>query len=212
MPNHPVPYRPGGLLPTRQERALIRQAGAIQAELFIARAYDVARRERTNGRISDLGTATRHGLAEGDGIAADLEERIERRPWAVKALGGIAARRLPGHPPRAARLHAEPRLTLLVTEQYEVRQSTAGWHVEIVGYLYAIGYEDHELVSYHWHPSGKSTITQPHMHVGAAVQIGDRWLGKVHLPTGMVGLEQVIRARKRRLEKLLQRLEREDRE
>lgn len=92
----------------------------------------------------------------------------------------------------AARLHAEPRLTLLVTEQYEVRQSTAGWYVEIVGYLYAIGYEDHELVSYHWHPSGKSTITQPHMHVGAAVQIGDRWLGKVHLPTGMVGLEQVI--------------------
>jgi hypothetical protein len=92
----------------------------------------------------------------------------------------------------AARLHADPRLTLLVTEQYEVRQSTAGWYVEIVGYLYAIGYEDRELVSYHWHPSGKSTITQPHMHVGAAVQIGDRWLGKVHLPTGMVGLEQVI--------------------
>ena len=61
-----------------------------------------------------------------------------------------------------------------------------------IGYLYAIGYEDSELVSYHWHPSGKSTITQPHMHVGAAVQIGDQWLGKVHLPTGMVGLEQVI--------------------
>lgn len=92
----------------------------------------------------------------------------------------------------AARLHAELRLTLLVTEQYEVRQSTAGWYVEIVGYLYAIRHEDRELVSYHWHPSGKSPISQPHMHVGAAVQIGDRWLGKVHLPTGMVGLEQII--------------------
>lgn len=92
----------------------------------------------------------------------------------------------------AARLQAEPGLTLLVTEQYEVRQSTAGWHVEIVGYLYAIGHEGRELVSYHWHPGGKSQITQPHMHVAANVQLGDRWLGKVHLPTGMVGLEQVV--------------------
>lgn len=90
MPNLPVPYRPGGLLPTRRERALIKQAEAIQGELFIARAYDVARRERTNGRVSDLGIATRHGLAEGDGIVGELEERIERRPRAAKALGGIA--------------------------------------------------------------------------------------------------------------------------
>lgn len=92
----------------------------------------------------------------------------------------------------AARLHTDSRLTLLVTEQYEVRQSTADWYVEIVGYLYAIGYEGRELVSYHWHPSGKSPITQPHMHVAANVEVGDRWFGKVHLPTGMVGLEQVV--------------------
>lgn len=29
------------------------------------------------------------------------------------------------------------------------------------------------------------------MHVAANVEVDDRWLGKVHLPTGMVGLEQV---------------------
>ncbi len=92
----------------------------------------------------------------------------------------------------AARLHAEPRLTLLVTEQYEVRQSTAGWHVEIVGYLYAIGYEGQRARLLPLASEGKSPITQPHMHVAAAVQIGDQWLGKVHLPTGVVGLEQVI--------------------
>src|SRR5580693_3209772 len=91
MPNHPVPYRPGRLVVTRKEqRALIEQAGAIQAELFVARAYDVARRERTTGRMSDMGIATHHGLAEGDGIVGELEERIERRPRAAKALGGIA--------------------------------------------------------------------------------------------------------------------------
>jgi len=30
------------------------------------------------------------------------------------------------------------------------------------------------------------------MHVGANIQVGDRWLGKVHLPTGAVGLERVV--------------------
>ncbi len=75
---------------TRAERALIKQAGAIEAELFVARAYDVARRERANGRASDIGIATRHGLGEGDAIVSDLEERIERRPRAARALEGIA--------------------------------------------------------------------------------------------------------------------------
>jgi hypothetical protein len=55
-----------------------------------------------------------------------------------------------------------------------VRQDADGWHVEVLGYLYAIGYEGRELVSYHWHPSGSSPITWPHMHVGANIQVGDR--------------------------------------
>jgi hypothetical protein len=79
-----------------------------------------------------------------------------------------------------------------VAEQYEVRQDVDGWRVEILGYLYAIGYEGRELIAYHWHPRGASPITRPHMHVGADVQVGDRWLAKVHLPTGPVGLEQVV--------------------
>jgi hypothetical protein len=92
----------------------------------------------------------------------------------------------------AMRLRAEPRLTIEVAEQYEVRQDAAGWLVKILGYRYAIGYEGSELVSYHWHPGGNSPITRPHMHVGANIQVSDRWLGKVHLPTGTVGLEQVV--------------------
>jgi hypothetical protein len=83
-------------------------------------------------------------------------------------------------------------LSIDVAEEYEVRQDADGWRVEVRGYLYAIGYEGRELVSYHWHPSGSSPITWPHMHVGANIQVGDRWLGKVHLPTGAVGLERVV--------------------
>jgi hypothetical protein len=45
------------------------------------------------------------------------------------------------------RLRGEPRLTLDVTEQYRVREDAEGWHVEIVGYLYAIGHKGRELVA-----------------------------------------------------------------
>lgn len=30
------------------------------------------------------------------------------------------------------------------------------------------------------------------MHVDVNIQVGDRWLGKVHPPTGAVGLDQVV--------------------
>jgi hypothetical protein len=90
------------------------------------------------------------------------------------------------------RLRGELRLTLDATEQYRVYEDADGWRVEIVGYLYAIEYEGRELVAYHWHPSGESPIIWPHMHVGADIRVGDRRLGKIHLPTGAVGLERVV--------------------
>jgi len=30
------------------------------------------------------------------------------------------------------------------------------------------------------------------MHVGGDIRVGDRWLGKVHLPTGAVGLDRIV--------------------
>jgi hypothetical protein len=30
------------------------------------------------------------------------------------------------------------------------------------------------------------------MHVGTDIHVGERWFGKVHLPTGVVGLERVV--------------------
>lgn len=90
------------------------------------------------------------------------------------------------------RLHVEPRLTLHVTEEYQVSQDCAGWRVNVLGYLCGIEYEGRELVAYHWHSHGASPITTPHMHLSADVKVGDRWLGKIHLPTGIVGLEQVL--------------------
>jgi len=88
---HIVPSRLGALaITTRKERELIRWATGVQAELFCARAVDVARRERATGRMDDIGVATRHALGEGSDIADELAERVERNPGAAKALEGIA--------------------------------------------------------------------------------------------------------------------------
>jgi hypothetical protein len=65
-----------------------------------------------------------------------------------------------------AKMHGGP-LSIDVAEEYEVRQDTDGWRTEIRGYLYAIGYEGRELVSYHWHPSGNSPIIRPHMQLAS---------------------------------------------
>ena len=49
-----------------------------------------------------------------------------------------------------------------------------------------------ELLAYHWHPRGKSPVVNPHLHVRANIQLGERWLGKVHLPTGAIELEDIV--------------------
>jgi hypothetical protein len=46
-----------------------------------------------------------------------------------------------------AKLRSGHPLRLSVAEHYEVREDADGWRVEIVGYLYAIEYEDRELVA-----------------------------------------------------------------
>lgn len=90
MSNLPVRSRVGALAMTREERALIKRMTGVQAELFYARAVDVARRERATGRMNDMGIATRYALGEGEAIADELAERVEKNPWAAKALTGLA--------------------------------------------------------------------------------------------------------------------------
>ncbi len=48
------------------------------------------------------------------------------------------------------------------------------------------------MIVYHWHPYGRSSIRRPHLHVRADLQIGERSLGKVHLPTGFVAIEDIM--------------------
>jgi hypothetical protein len=91
------------------------------------------------------------------------------------------------------RLRGESELGLSVIEEYDIAQTSEGdWQARVVAYFYAIEYEGAELLAYHWHPRGRSQVTGPHLHVRAAIQLGERWLGKVHLPTGAINLEDIV--------------------
>ncbi len=50
---------------------------------------------------------------------------------------------------------------------------------------------ERELLAYHWHPTGASTITWPHIHVSGPTAPVD--LTRGHLPTGVVVLPAVLR-------------------
>lgn len=80
----------GGVLASREDRATGQALATIQTGAFLERASDEARRQLALGRMSDIGTATRHALDEGDAIVSDLVSRAESNPLAAKALGGIA--------------------------------------------------------------------------------------------------------------------------
>jgi hypothetical protein len=59
-------------------------------------------------------------------------------------------------------------------------------------YWYHIVDRDERMIlAYHWHPSGRSTVTAPHLHVGGRTAPVD--LSKAHLPTGVVALPAVVR-------------------
>jgi len=67
------------------------------------------------------------------------------------------------------------------------------WGVRTTGYVYQLRAGERELIADHWHPRGLSPHTAPHMHLGAAAELGFADLGSAHLPTGHIGLDDVLR-------------------
>ncbi|MGH2532143.1 MAG: hypothetical protein ACRDJW_07515 [Thermomicrobiales bacterium] len=61
-----------------------------------------------------------------------------------------------------------------------------------MGYLIELlASQNRMILSFHWHPEGKSHVVTSHLHVGC--RAGNADLSKVHLPTGPVSLVDVIR-------------------
>jgi hypothetical protein len=91
MSSQNLPARRSSLLGSLStDRATGKALSTIQTGAFIERAEDEAQRNLALARMSDLGTATRHAMDEGDGIVHDLSARVEANPLGANALGGIA--------------------------------------------------------------------------------------------------------------------------
>lgn len=64
--------------------------------------------------------------------------------------------------------------------------------VKTTAYQYMLTYKDEqEIFAYQWHPD--SQIKFPHLHLGSSAKISSKTLNKLHLPTGRIALEQVLR-------------------
>jgi hypothetical protein len=61
------------------------------------------------------------------------------------------------------------------------------WQAQTLGYLYTLDdAHGREVLAYHWHPSGRSPMTAPHLHLGAGAGTLRRELEKAHVLTGHV--------------------------
>lgn len=88
-------------------------------------------------------------------------------------------------------------LAVEVRQQYRVIESTRGhepWKVTTVAYYYSLRESGGpEILSYQWHPSQRSAVTFPHLHLGAGARVGRKELERAHIPTSRVALEDFIR-------------------
>ena len=48
-------------------------------------------------------------------------------------------------------------------------------------------------MAYHWHPTERSDVMFPHLHLGPGAKAEQSELMKAHLPTGGIALEDVLR-------------------
>jgi hypothetical protein len=68
------------------------------------------------------------------------------------------------------------------------------WEAQLAGYIYTLADDDDRLViSYHWHPRGRSHVDWPHLHFGSGARIERADLAGAHLVTGTVVLADFVR-------------------
>lgn len=89
------------------------------------------------------------------------------------------------------RIHLRVRIRLRVAQAEPPRGL---WGAQTAAYEYRLSdQDDREILAYHWHPDGQSHVRTPHLHLGPAAEVGRPSLTTAHLPTGSVGLHQVLR-------------------
>jgi len=88
-------------------------------------------------------------------------------------------------------------LFMFVSQHYRIVEdveSRGPWKVTVVGYVYSLrNAARQELISYQWHPTGRSPITFPHFHLGPGSRIGDERVARAHLPSGRIAPQSFLR-------------------
>jgi hypothetical protein len=107
------------------------------------------------------------------------------------APGHIEALTLSEEPARIPRVTDEAPWWLSVKQRYALVETDdpdrGPWKVSTRAYRYRLDDSSGEVASWHWHPAGRSTMRDPHMHVAHGP------LHRAHLPTRRVGIEAVVR-------------------
>lgn len=98
----------------------------------------------------------------------------------------------------SVRLAGDVRLYLRLDQWYRIvpgEGQRGKFKTTTVGYNYALrDVEDRfEIIGFHWHQSGPSPVTGYHMHLRKGARIGFTPLLDVHLPSGRVAIEDVLR-------------------
>lgn len=91
-------------------------------------------------------------------------------------------------------LRGEGGLSLSVRHYYRVELARSRWKVSTSAYYYELQTRaGDEVISFHWHPEQRSSVTFPHLHIGsgAGVKI-HRGFYKAHLPTPRTPLEDFL--------------------
>lgn len=89
-------------------------------------------------------------------------------------------------------LRAPTPIGISVAEQFTLLEAPGGWSARILAYFYVLAQDQSEVLSFHWHPAGASSVRTPHLHVGAEIRVGERWLPKIHIPTGAIALQDLL--------------------
>ena len=102
---------------------------------------------------------------------------------------------------RLQRSHGPPRLSLSPSQLFKIvpdERYQGEYKAQTLAYIYAVyveaeSLEDAEVVAWHWHPLTTPARIQPHLHVHADHRLSGLSLSKLHIPTGRVSFEQVVR-------------------
>lgn len=75
----------------REDRAIVKQARALERRAIAVRAEDVARRQVASGRMRDIRDLSEDALEAGGEIGDCLAYEAERRPFFARELSDLAS-------------------------------------------------------------------------------------------------------------------------